>query len=260
MITRRVPPLREWLVRLWLPGACLLIWWVVSPHVGLFGVPTLSQIVTAIDRVWLFDKFASDLLPSVLLALAALVTSVAVGVTVGFVLGSVPLLDRSFTPIFNFIRTIPKVLLISPLLVVLGVGTQLTFLVLCAGAVWPILLSTVAGVRAIPATLHDLRAVYQVGRWDWIWHVALRSASPQIMAGIRTSVSLAVILLVVAQAVGATSGVGFQLRQANAQFRFDEVWAAMAIFVAIGYAFNVLFTLIERRVLRWDFKQKAATS
>lgn len=165
-------------------------------------------------------------------------------------------MERAFRPLLDFIRGIPKVLLISPALVIIGVGPGLALFVLTFGAIWPILLGTIDGIRGIPTQLHDLRRTYRLGRKTWLFRVALPSAAPSVFAGIRTSLSIAVVLLVPAQAVGATAGLGFQLKLSNDSFQFAEVWGTAIMFAVLGYALNVIMLgLVERRVLSWFYAQ-----
>lgn len=238
-------------VSLWLPTLCIGAWWLLSAGSTSSVFPPLSEILLAFKDDWLFAHFTSDFLPSARVALEALVISLVVGVGLGTPLGSNATAERAFRPLLDFLRAIPKVLLISPALLIIGIGENLSLFVLVAGAVWPILLATIDGVRGIAPNLHDLRRVYRLSRRDWFTRVALRAASPQIMAGTRTSLSLLVVLLVDAEAVGATRGIGFQIRQDADGFQFAQVWAALFAFGLLGYIFNRLFRLVEARVLGW---------
>jgi sulfonate transport system permease protein len=236
---------------LWLPVLLVGAWWFFSAGSTSFAFPPLQAIVEALADQWFFDAFVSDFLPSVLTVLEALGIAIVVGVGLGVLLGSSPVAEAAFRPLLDFMRGIPKVLLISPALVIIGVGDALTLFVLAFGAVWPILLGAIDGVKGISTTLHDLRRTYRLERSTWLLKVALPAASPQIFAGIRTSVALAIVLLVPAQAVGATAGLGFQLRQAADLFQFPRVWAAVIMFAVLGYMLNLLLGLVERRALYW---------
>jgi ABC-type nitrate/sulfonate/bicarbonate transport system permease component len=246
---------RRTLVRLaealWLPVLLVAAWWVFSANSTSFAFPSLQSIITALNDQWLFDKFLSDFVPSVFIVFQALGIAIVIGVGLGIPLGSSPTAEAAFRPLLDFMRGLPKVLLISPALVIIGVGDALALFVLTFGAIWPILLGAIDGVKGISATLHDLRRTYRLTQSTWLLKVALPAAMPQIFAGIRTAVALAVVLLVPAQAVGATSGLGFQLRQAADLFQFPLVWAAVIMFAALGFLLNMLLGLVERRALYW---------
>lgn len=247
---------RHLLIALWLPVILVAVWWFASADSTSFAFPPLSDIVAAMQEQWFFALFWSDFIPSVLVVLEALALSIIIGVGAGVLIGSVDIVERAFRPVLDFIRGIPKVLLISPALVIIGVGPGLALFVLTFGAIWPILLGTIDGIRGIPTQLHDLRRTYRLGRGTWLFRVALPSAAPSMFAGIRTSLSIAVVLLVPAQAVGATAGLGFQLKLSNDSFQFAEVWGTAIMFAVLGYALNVIMLgLVERRVLSWFYAQ-----
>jgi len=248
--------LRHLLTALWLPVLIVVVWWFASAGSTSFAFPPLSEIVAALQRQWFFALFWSDFVPSVVVVLEAMALSVVIGVVGGVLIGSVDVVERAFRPLLDFIRGIPKVLLISPALVIIGIGPGLALFVLTFGAIWPILLGTIDGIRGIPTQLQDLRRTYRLRTRDWLLRVALPAASPSIFAGIRTSLAIAVVLLVPAQAVGATSGLGYQLRLASDLFRFPEVWATAIMFALLGYILSVfLLGVIERRVLAWFYAQ-----
>jgi ABC-type nitrate/sulfonate/bicarbonate transport system permease component len=246
-------------ISLWLPVAVIGLWWALSANSTSFAFPPLQSIVDVFADEWLFAKFWSDFMPSVLTVFEALLIAIVVGVGLGVPIGSSRTVEAAFRPLLDFMRGIPKVLLISPALVIIGIGEALALFTLAFGAVWPILLGTIDGVKGISTTLHDLRSTYKLKRSTWVRRVALPAAAPQIFAGIRTSVALSVVLLVPAQAVGATSGLGFELKQASDLFQFPRVWAAMIMFAVLGLVLNALLGLVERRALYW-FNAQGASS
>ncbi|WP_197517494.1 ABC transporter permease [Microbacterium karelineae] len=252
---------RGLLTVIWLPTLLVLLWWIASAEGTSASFPPLSDIVVALDRMWFFEMFWTDFVPSALLVLQSLVLATMIGVVLGVLIGFNDTAERAMRPLLDFIRGIPKVLLISPALVILGVGTGLMMFVLTFGAIWPILLGTIDGIRGIPSQLHDLRRSYRLTRATWLFRIAVPAASPSIIAGIRTSLAIVIVLLVPAQAVGATDGLGFQLRMANDAFRFPDVWATAIMFALLGYALNVLLLgVIERRALSWFHARGGANS
>jgi ABC-type nitrate/sulfonate/bicarbonate transport system permease component len=231
---------------LWLPILVVALWWAGSTLWPSFAFPPLPIVGQALVDRWFGELFQ------------ALGIAIVVGVAVGVPLGSSRTAEAATRPFLDFMRGIPKVLLISPALVIIGVGDALTLFVLAFGSVWPILLGTIDGIRGIQPILTDLRRTYHLPRAVWLGRVAVPAAGPQILAGIRNAVAIAVVLLVPAQAVGATSGLGFQLKQASDFFRFADVWASVIMFALLGFGLTALLTLVERRALRWFYLQGAA--
>lgn len=245
-------------VVLWLPVLVIAVWWVTSTTSPSFAFPPLPLVVDSLVHRWFGELFWSDFVPSIGTVLQALGIAIVIGVGLGVPIGSSPIADQATRPFLDFMRGIPKVLLISPALVIIGVGESLTLFVLAFGSVWPVLLGTIDGVKGIQPILLDLRRTYRLPRSVWLARVAVPAAGPQIVAGIRNAVAIAVVLLVPAQAVGATAGLGFQLKQSSDYFRFADVWATVIMFALLGYGLTVLLTLLERRLLKWFYLQGAS--
>ena len=124
---------------------------------------------------------------------------------------------------------------------------------------FPILLNTMDGVRAIDPTMLETARSFNVPRRERIRRLVLPAALPQIAAGMRTSLSLAVIIMVVAEYFSSTNGVGYVLLNAKNTFEFTPMWAAIVLIGLLGYGLNLLFLLVERRVLAWHRGWRAAT-
>jgi ABC-type nitrate/sulfonate/bicarbonate transport system permease component len=87
----------------------------------------------------------------------------------------------------------------------------------------------------------------------------LPAAAPQIFAGMRTSLSLALILMVISEMVASTNGIGYFVLQSQRSFAIPEMWSGIILLGILGYAFNAVFLLIERRVLAWHRGARAAS-
>jgi len=119
------------------------------------------------------------------------------------------------------------------------------------GVVWPILINTADGVASVDPLQRDTGRAYRIGFRDELARIILPSASPKIFAGLRISLSIAVILMVISEMVGAVNGVGFELIQAQRGFRTLDVWATLLLLGLLGYVLNAVLGMIERHVLRW---------
>lgn len=108
------------------------------------------------------------------------------------------------------------------------------------------------GVRSIDPLYLDTATVYRIPRVRRLTRVILPAAAPKIFAGLRISLSIAVILMVISELIAATNGVGFRILQAQRQFKMVDLWAGLVVLGAMGAALNAVLALIERRVLRWS--------
>jgi ABC-type nitrate/sulfonate/bicarbonate transport system permease component len=123
---------------------------------------------------------------------------------------------------------------------------------------WPVLLNTIDGVTGIDPTLRETARVYGVGGRDRLRRIVLPAASPQIFAGMRTSLSLALILMVISEMVASTNGIGFFVLQSQRSFAIPEMWSGILLLGLLGYALNLIFVVVERRVLAWHRGARAS--
>jgi ABC-type nitrate/sulfonate/bicarbonate transport system permease component len=239
---KRLAPALEVLV----PLALLALWALWSANSDTFYYPPLTEILETFSETWVFERVGSDVVPSLLRLAAGYALAVVVAVAVGIPLGLNATARRAASPIVEFLRAIPPPALLPLAIVVVGVGNSMKVLIIAFVCLWPILLNTIDGIRGIDPTLNDTARAYGMPR-----HVTLPAAVPQIFAGMRTSLSLAVIMMVISEMVASTNGIGFFVLQSQRSFAIPEMWSGILLLGILGYALNLLFTLVERRVLAW---------
>jgi len=144
-------------------------------------------------------------------------------------------------------------------ILVAGIDNLMKVLVITSGCVWPILLNTVAGVKATDEVLADTCRAYRITGVYRLRTFLLRSASPQIMAGARQALSIGLILMVISELKAASQGVGFTVRQFQTGFQIPEMWSGVLLLGIIGVVLSVLFRLVERQVLGWYHGLRAAS-
>lgn len=234
-----------------LPVGAVATWWVLSADSTSAYFPPLSDSVSALQRIWFFSHFASDAVPSLAHLAAGLGIAAVIGITAGLLLGLVPFLADAFAPVLEFVRATPGVALVPAALLLFGIGTEMQVSLIAYGTVWPILLNTVDGVRSVDVVVRDVATSYRLGRRDRVLRVILPAASPQIVAGVRTALSIGITVIVFSEMAGSTSGIGFQILHAQRQFAITDMWAGMLFLGIVGYLVNVAFRGLERVLLRW---------
>jgi ABC-type nitrate/sulfonate/bicarbonate transport system permease component len=228
------------------PLALLALWAVWSAGSETFYYPPLTEILETFGETWVFERVGSDVVPSLLRLAAGYAIAVVIAVAVGIPLGLNATARRAAAPIVEFLRAIPPPALLPLAIVVVGVGNSMKVLIIAFVCLWPILLNTIDGIRGIDPTLNDTARVYGLSRL-----ATLPAAAPQIFAGMRTSLSLAVIMMVISEMVASTNGIGFFVLQSQRSFAIPEMWSGILLLGILGYTLNLLFTAVERRVLAW---------
>ncbi|WP_199431374.1 ABC transporter permease [Qaidamihabitans albus] len=211
-------------------------------------------------RLFLTDDVYQDILPSLGRVFGGWSIAVVLGVGLGTALGRSRTGMDYVGPLFAFMRAIPPPTLIPVFLVLLSIGTSMKLTTIVFGSIWPILLNTVDGVRSVNATQRDTARSFRTPQHYWIAMVVLPAALPKIFAGLRLSLSIALILMVVSEMVGATDGIGYELIFAQQRFDFPAMWSWIVLLGVLGYGLNALLLVVERRMLSWQPSTGATTA
>lgn len=245
---------RRWLalaLEAFVPVAVVALWWELSRDSTNPYFPPLAQIVAAFRENWLFARVSSDVLPSLARLAAGFVIALFAGISSGVLLGLNTTARRMMDPIVEFMRAIPAPAMIPFGIIVLGVGDSMKIAIITLVCLWPILLTTVDGVRGVESLILDSAVVYHLRPWERLWRVIIPAACPQIFAGLRTAVSLGLIVMVISEMVASTNGIGYFILQSQRSFDLPDMWSGVVLLGILGYGLNLLVLLAERFVLRW---------
>jgi ABC-type nitrate/sulfonate/bicarbonate transport system permease component len=243
-------------------AAAFVIWEIVTRARGSFFFPPPSDVLNRAYENWFSGPASSlfltpavgeDLTPSLVRMMAGWAVAVGVGIGLGTLLGLGRRLAAYVEPTVHFLRSAPGPALLPVFLVVFGVGTSMKVAFIAFGAVWPILLNTIEGVRSVDVRQLDTAAAFRVGRRRRVAQVILPSATPKVVAGLRISLAIALVLMVISDMVSSSEGFGFFLVRAQREFRILDVWAGIVVLGAIGYILNAVFLALEHRYMGWHF-------
>jgi ABC-type nitrate/sulfonate/bicarbonate transport system permease component len=234
-----------------LPIILLAAWWFASADSTDFFFPPLSEILTALKDEWFGPRLLDDVVPSVLRLLAGYAVAIVIAVTLGVLIGTSRTVRGMLEPVLEFFRAIPPPVLVPIFILLFGIGDGMKIIVIAFGCMWPILLNTVEGVRAVDSVLSDTARVYRITGSARLRKLVLPSASPQIYAGLRQGLSVAIILMVISELFAASNGLGFAVVQAQRSFAIPETWAGMLMLGLLGFLLAMLFKVVENRQLAW---------
>lgn len=216
--------------------------------------PAFSDVVARFWDTWATDSDAltRSLVPSLVRLLAGWLGAVVIGVVLGTALGLSARARDYVDPVIHFLRSIPPPALLPLFIVLLGIGDAMKVTMITFGVVWPILLNTIDGVASVDSLHRETARVYRLPFREELRYILLPAAAPKIFAGLRVSLSIAVILMVISEMVATVNGVGFELVQAQRSFRSLDVWATIVLLGVIGYGLNAILAVVEGRVLGWQ--------
>jgi ABC-type nitrate/sulfonate/bicarbonate transport system permease component len=234
-----------------LPVVLVAVWWFASAGSTEFYFPPLARIVGVFPETWFGPRMVDDVLPSLARLGTGYAAAFVLGVGLGMLIGANRTLRAVVEPLLEFLRAVPPPVLVPILMLMAGIGDLMKVLVIISGCLWPILLNTVEGVRAVDEVLTDTCRSYKIRGRLKMWHLTVRAASPQIVAGARQALSIGIILMVISEMFAASSGIGFTVIQFKDGFRIPQMWSGVLLLGLLGVLLALVFRLVERRVLGW---------
>ena len=258
-MSRRVYLVAKVAAEIAVPVAILVAWQLWTAHAASPKFPRLSTILVEFKDMWLFSQFGTHVVPSLERIGLGFTLAVVTGIVVGIPLGLSRWARLWAMPHIEYWRAMPPPALLPISIVLLhSIGNVQKVSFIAFFCLFPILLNTIDGVRGIDPTLVETARSYGLGALERIRRIVLPAASPQIAAGMRNSLSLAVIMMVLSEYFSSTSGVGYVLLISKNTFQLAPMWAAIVLIGLLGYLLNLLFLFLERRVLAWHRGWRAA--
>jgi len=248
---------RTWF-RIISPLVVLVGWQLVSMS-GLISqqkLPPPSTVFhTAVTLITTSNAAYGTLQGAMLVSLERVAIGFAVGGAAGLVLGVVAGLSRlgenSVDPLMQMLRTLPLFGLIPVFIVWFGIGQLPKILLIALGASIPLYLNTFSGIRNVDAKLAEAGQSLGLRRGETIRHIILPGALPQILVGLRQSLGIAWLALVVAEQINANAGLGYIINQGQAFLNNSVIFVALLVYCVLGLLTDALVRLLERRALAW---------
>jgi len=204
------------------------------------------------SHLWLTPDATANLLPSLARVLGGWAIASIAGVAIGVAIGRLPLLADLTEPLVHFARAVPPPALVPVFLFVFNIGTPMEVATIIFGVIWPVLINAIDGARHVhPGHLETARA-FRISASQRLLRIILPSAAPKILAGLRLSLALALVMMIVSEFAGSTDGIGREMLQAQSLFNVRMMWTIVVFLGLLGLAANALFALAERRVLAWE--------
>jgi ABC-type nitrate/sulfonate/bicarbonate transport system permease component len=214
-----------------------------------------------VSHVFLTSTAVGNILPSLGRMALGLAASIVIGVGIGFALGRSERAFEYLDPLLQFARVIPPPTLVPIFIALLSIGTEMQLASIIFSAIWPVLLNTADGARSVDRLQMETARVFRLSSSDRLFKIILPATLPKIFAGVRLSLSLALILMVFSELLpGTANGIGFELVDAQSRSDLPTMWAAIVLLGILGYLLNVVLLAVERRTLAWHRTSHSAGS
>jgi sulfonate transport system permease protein len=251
-------PRRSFLSRLsaarWLSPLVLLAVWEAASRTGLIPARTLAAPSAVAGT--LVSMVASGELPSNLwVSLVRVVLGMTIGITVGVGLALVAGLSRrgeaAIDPIMQIKRTIPALALTPLFIVWFGIGELPKVALIAFASTFPVYINLYSGIRGVDLRLLEGARSFGLSQGQLIWHVILPGALPSLLVGLRYSLSIAILMLVVAEQINASAGLGYLINNARDFLRTDIIVVCLMVYAILGLGADWLVRWVETRALVW---------
>jgi sulfonate transport system permease protein len=215
----------------------------------LLAAPT-TIAVTAVDLI------ADGTLPA---AIAVSLQRVAAGFLLGGIAGVLLAVaaglsragENAVDPLMQMLRALPFFGLIPLFILWFGIGETPKIILVALAVSFPLYLNTFAGIRGVDGKLAELGRTLKLGRAELIRHIVLPGALQQTLVGLRQSLGVAWLALIVAEQVNADAGLGFMINDAREFLRTDVIVVGLLVYSALGLLTDAVVRLLERRALSW---------
>ncbi|AFI27515.1 ABC transporter permease [Bacillus stercoris] len=242
-----------WTKGLLLPAAIIAIWQIIGA-LGLVSatvLPTPVTIVLTFKELILSGELFGHLQISIYRAALGFLLGAGLGLIIGILAGFSKRTELYLDPSLQMLRTVPH-LAVTPLFILwFGFDEVSKILLIALGAFFPVYINTFNGIRGVDAKLFEVARVLEFKWYQQITKVILPAALPNILLGIRLSLGIAWLGLVVAELMGSSSGVGYMIMDARQFSQTNKVFAGIIIFAVVGKLTDSFVRLLERKLLKW---------
>jgi ABC-type nitrate/sulfonate/bicarbonate transport system permease component len=233
--------------------AIVLVWHLATTlnFVSRVFVPTPAATFEALRWGLVSGDLLKQAVATTLLMIKGWLVASAVAIVVGAILGSWPFGRRAFGPILEFMRPLPASAIIPVAIAIFGLTPGMVLGVVAFGSLWPALLATTHGFVNVEPRLGEVSRALGLSRFEFLTKIGLPNAVPDILAGMRLSLTFALILALIAEMLAGETGLGTAILLAGRAFHSSDIFAGLVLLSIIGLCSNGLLRLAERRLLRW---------
>jgi ABC-type nitrate/sulfonate/bicarbonate transport system permease component len=234
--------------------ALLILAWGAGSSTGLIPelfLPSPMAVARALWQLARSGELWKDLAASLGRLAIGWALGTAIGVSVGFAIGMFTLVRSPMLALVSALFPIPKIALVPLFIIWFGIGEGSKIATLAIGVFFPTVINTYAGVDNVQRNLILMGQSFNLSSWSIIRKIVLPGALPSVLAGFRITISVAIILLIAAEMIGADSGIGAFILAAGNLYRTDNLIAGVVILSLIGLCLSAILSRIERTALSW---------
>jgi sulfonate transport system permease protein len=232
----------------------LLVSWQILGELGYISnllFPTPLKIANAFIKLSASGELLENFNISILRAFSGFLLGGGLGLVFGSLVGLYRKSEKALDPSFQMIRMVPHLAVVPLFILWFGIGETSKVLLIAKGAFFPLYINTFLGIRNIDYKLFEVSRVLGFSKFQQLIRLTLPAALPNILLGVRISLGVAWLGLVVVEIMGSTSGIGYLMSDARQFSKTPVVFVGIIIFAVFGKLTDSLVRLLERRLLHW---------
>lgn len=225
---------------------------VFFPPVSVIFERFLSDWVSGpASHLWLSEQFFSSAGTSLGRLAQGWGLAVIVGVVIGLVLGFVPTLNHMYAPMVRFWIAVPNAILLPVVVKVFGVTDAMNIFMIFFGTVWLVIIKTADGVASLDSMYLRVARSLHIGKGQIFTRILLPAVLPDIMAGLRISIGIGLILMIISEFFATTRGLGYDIQYYQQVFDYEGMWSAFVLIAVLSLLLNTALSHLEARLLHW---------
>ena len=247
----------------WLVPLAIVALWELASRAGWLSTRILPAPFGVATAFWTLLR-SGELLHhagvSTGRALAGLLIGGGAGLVLGLLCGTFRIAEKLLDTSLQMVRNIPPLALIPLVILWFGIDESAKLFLVSIGVFFPVYLNTFHGIRAVDAGLIEMARSYGLAGWPLYLEVILPGALPSILVGLRFSLGLMWVLLIVAETISAQAGIGYMTMNAREFLQTDIVLVGILLYALLGKLADIISRALERRLLRWHPAYQPARS
>ncbi|MDR2826141.1 MAG: ABC transporter permease subunit [Deltaproteobacteria bacterium] len=252
-----------WRLLPWLVPILLILGWQLGSSLGWINtriLPSPLQVLSSLFQLAGSGELWDNLQVSCFRAGTGFCIGGALGLSLGFATATSRRMETLLDSSLQMFRTIPHLALTPLVIIWFGIGEQAKIFLIVCGVMFPIYLNTFHGIRSVDRQLIDMARVYGLNRWELWRQIILPGALPSILVGVRFSLGVMWMTLIVAETIAASSGIGYMSTNAREMMQIDVMVLSILLYALLGKLADVFARGLERRWLKWKPEFLRATS
>jgi len=247
---RQIQSLIPWLV----PLSIIFVWQLLS-SIGVIPTRILPAPLSVVGAAIHLSQ-TGELFRNIGISAARAISGFLVGGSIGFILGLVngisPLAEKLLDTSLQMLRNIPNLALIPLVILWFGIGDEARLFLVSLGVMFPIYLNTFHGIRSVDPGLIEMGKVYGLNTWGLFWRIILPGSLSSILVGVRFSLGIMWLTLIVAETIAADSGIGYMAMNAREFMQTDVVVLSILLYALFGKLADVIARSLESYWLQWN--------